>query len=372
MTENIPPTSPAPTTNSNQAPEQGPYVPAVYGQQPYPQRFAPQYAPAPRPGLPDMKVPGRRKAAGIVGIILGVLFLLPALVMLEDTHLGFMALLIFLTAFGNITVGILILVKFGARTKWAPVTLLSTSGTAVMLGIIGPLLDLFNFALLIITLPLAIPIALLLGSDLAKQKRLVTPHRALHFPAGPYKHAPETYAPTPAPHTPNAYALPPEAPRATAPRLPERSGGPAPFQLPAAAGRSRISAPWWWAIGGVAAVLIFAGLLLGSVFSQQGANADACTLYEKANNDLTSAIESQKAGILSQADVRAEFKGLPARIKAAADMAHGDVLVEMQESYRYAATYQASQTEDNGRAFFLQQNSVIDACKDAGTQINLD
>ncbi|MBT2588552.1 hypothetical protein [Arthrobacter sp. ISL-95] len=63
---------------------------------------------------------------------------------------------------------------------------------------------------------------------------------------------------------------------------------------------------------------------------------------------------------------------MPARIKAAADTAHGDVLVEMQESYRYAATYQTSQTKDNGMAFFLHQNSVIEACKDAGAQINLD
>lgn len=376
LTENIPPISPAPTASSNQAPEQGSYSAADYGQQPYPaphpQPFAPQYAPAPRPGHPEMKVSGRRKAAGIVGIILGVLLLLPALAMLEVTHVGFMGLLMFLTALGNITVGILILVKFGARTKWAPVTLLSTSATAVMLGIIGPFLDLFNLALLFVSLPLAIPIGLLLGSELAKQKRLVTPHRAPCYPSGPYAQASETYAQTPAPYAQDAYTLPPELQSATAPRLPERSGEPAPFQFQAAAGRSRISAPWWWAIGGVAAVLIFAGLLLGSVFSQTGANADACTLYESANNDLASAIESQSAGILSQADVRAEFKGLPARIKAAADMAHGDVLVEMQESYRYAATYQASQTEDNGTAFFLHQNSVIEACKDAGAQISLD
>jgi hypothetical protein len=132
-----------------------------------------------------------------------------------------------------------------------------------------------------------------------------------------------------------------------------------------------MGARWWWVIGGVAAVLTV-GLLLGNIFSQMGANADACTLYESANNDLTSAVEDQKAGILSQADVRAEFAGLPERIRAAADIAHGDVLVEMQKSYRYAAAYQASQTEDNGTAFFLQQNSVVEACKDAGAGISLD
>ncbi|MBT2588553.1 hypothetical protein [Arthrobacter sp. ISL-95] len=266
MTENIPPISPAPTPSSNQASEQGSYAPADYGQQPYraprQQPFAPQYAPAPRPGQPEMKASGRRKAAGIVGIILGILLLLPALVMLEDTHLGVMAFLMFLTALGNITVGILILVKLGARAKWAPVTLLSTSATAVMLGIIGPLLDLFNLALLMISLPLVIPIGLLLGSELAKQKRLVTPHRAPSYPSGTYAQASETYAQTPASYTPGAYTLSPELQRTVAPLLPERSGEPAPF-LQAAAGRRRISALWWWAIGGVAAVLIFAGLFSG-------------------------------------------------------------------------------------------------------------
>jgi hypothetical protein len=241
-----------------------------------------------------------------------------------------------------------------------------------MLGIIGPLLDLFNFALLMVSLSLAIPIGLLLGLELAKQKRLAAPPRSPYYSSGPYAQASETYAQTPAPYTQDGYTLPPELQRTTAPLLPGHPGVPAPLQFQAPAGRRPMSARWWWAIGGMAAVLIFAGLLLGSVFSQTGANADACTLYESANNDLASAVEGQKAGILSHADVRAEFKSLPVRIKAAADMAHGDVLVEMQESYRYAAAYQASQTEDNGTAFFLHQNSVVEACKDAGAQINLD
>jgi hypothetical protein len=171
----------------------------------------------------------------------------------------------------------------------------------------------------------------------------------------------------------DGFALSPEIQRTVSPLLPGHPGAAAPFEMPASGGRRGIRAGWWWGIGGAAAaILLLAGLLLGNVFSQTGANADACSLYESASNDLSSAVKDQEAGILSQADVRAEFRALPERIKAAADAAHGDVLVEMQKSYRYAAAYQASQTEDNGMAYFMHRDSVVEACNDAGAGITLD
>jgi hypothetical protein len=100
-------------------------------------------------------------------------------------------------------------------------------------------------------------------------------------------------------------------------------------------------------------------------------NADACKLYEAAQNSLQSAVKAQQIGVFSQADVRAEFANLPGGVKAAADRAHGDVLVAMQESYRYAATYQQSQTDDNGTAYFMQRTDVVEACKKDGAEMHL-
>lgn len=100
-------------------------------------------------------------------------------------------------------------------------------------------------------------------------------------------------------------------------------------------------------------------------------NADACKLYEAAQNDLHSFVEGQQIGVFSQADVREELANMPGGVKAAADRAHGDVLVAMQKSYRYAAVYQQSQTSDNGTAFFFQRNDVLESCKKDGAEIHL-
>lgn len=209
MTENMLPGSRpqnegARAADSNGELSQAPDAPTAYVKQPYhaPQQspawpyasHAPlQSAPAARPAVPELKASGRQKAAGIMAIILGVLLLLPALVMLEDSHLGLMAFLIFMAALGNITVGILMLVKLGAQTKWAPVTLIIATASVVMLGIIGPIFDLFNLALLMLSLPLVVPIGILLGLELAKQKRKAAPPRS-SYSSGPSGREPQFHA----------------------------------------------------------------------------------------------------------------------------------------------------------------------------------
>jgi hypothetical protein len=119
---------------------------------------------------------------------------------------------------------------------------------------------------------------------------------------------------------------------------------------------------------GVTAALVLVVIALMIVPSQ---NADACKLYESAVNELDDAVTMQKEGILSQADVRAAFSELPSNLGIAADKAHGNVLVEMKDSFRYATVYEASQTEDNGIAYFMQQNRVVEACSADRAPINL-
>jgi hypothetical protein len=147
MTENMLPGSRPQNEAASAAESNGPLGEAPDAPTAYGKRLdeAPQQSPTPhyashgslqpasaaRPALPEVKASGRQKAAGIMAIILGVLLLLPALVMLEDSDLGFMAFLIFLAALGNITVGILMLVKLGAQTSWAPVTLIIATASVV-------------------------------------------------------------------------------------------------------------------------------------------------------------------------------------------------------------------------------------------------
>lgn len=114
-------------------------------------------------------------------------------------------------------------------------------------------------------------------------------------------------------------------------------------------------------------MLVIAGYLL-----LPSKNSDACKLYEAAVHDLDDAIALQEEGVFSQADVRSAFRNLPSNIGLAVDRAHGDVLVEMQKSYAYATAYQASPTEDNGMAYFLHQNQVVEACSAARSPIDLE
>ncbi|WP_146187383.1 hypothetical protein [Arthrobacter sp. HMWF013] len=110
-----------------------------------------------------------------------------------------MAFLLFLMALGNLTAGILLLLKRGAQTQWAPVSLLSTAAGAIMLALIGAMLEVFNLALFMCALPLAIPIGILLGMELAKQKRPATPMRSPYSPS-PYSQTPASSVPTTPPY----------------------------------------------------------------------------------------------------------------------------------------------------------------------------
>lgn len=385
MTENMLPGSrpqngAASAADSNGPLSQAPDAPTAYGKQMYeaPQRSpAGQYAShgtlqpssAAHPALPEAKASGRQKAAAIMAIILGVLLLVPALVMLEDSDLGFMAFLIFLAALGNITVGILMLVKLGAQTGWAPVTLIIATASVVMLGIVGPMLGLFNLALLMLSLPLTVPIGILLGLELAKQKRRAA------SPGSPYSSGLSL-------RQPQLYAQSQREQAAGAGHTAEHDSSaqpqylqhPAPPVLPEMhAGRKRPNRRGIGSSGKIvlaataAAVLVVGGYLL--LPSQ---NSDACKLYEAAVHELDDAVAMSQEGILSQADVRSAFKNLPSNIGLAVNRAHGDVLVEMQESFAYATAYQASPTEDNGMAYFLHQNQVAEACSAARSPIDVE
>lgn len=120
---------------------------------------------------------------------------------------------------------------------------------------------------------------------------------------------------------------------------------------------------------GITAALMLAVAVFLIVPSQ---NADACKLYESADQELDDAITMHKEGIISQSEVRATFRDLPSNIGIAASEAHGDVRVEMQKSLSYASAYQSSQTKDNGVAYFMHQNRVADACSAERSPIDLE
>lgn len=199
LTENIPPVPTAPQPQSyppyqaaseaapgNKAPNAStqPYPPTQsyapappdYGQAPYQQPQAPQYASYPPQQYASTGYPGQPKAsgfritAGIIGIVLGIWILKPAIAGMGSGE-TFPAFLILLAALGNITAGILLLVKQRARSKWAPVTLLSTAGASLVLSLMGLAVDYYGPVLLVTVLPLTIPIGVLLGLGLAKEKR---------------------------------------------------------------------------------------------------------------------------------------------------------------------------------------------------------
>jgi hypothetical protein len=193
MTENIPPVPPAPqpqgyrpyapagVTPGGEAPygppQQYGQPPLAHGQSPYqPQhQYASypgqQYAPTGYPGQTKSKPSGYRIAAGIIGIVLGTWILIPAIAGFSSSSGAFLAFLVLLAGLANITAGILLLINQRGRAKWAPVTLLSTSGAAVLLSLIGLAVDYYGPVLLVTVLPLALPIGILLGLSLAREKR---------------------------------------------------------------------------------------------------------------------------------------------------------------------------------------------------------
>lgn len=206
MTENIPPVPPAPQPSGGLSGNQPPYGPSQPFAQSAPPGYGqpPQYSPYPPQqyahvstfgpphqythdlspfGLPHpythtapfgqlrAKSSGFRVAAGIVSIVFGTLLLIPAIAGLRSSDIAFMGLLILLAALGNITCGILLLANQRSRTKWAPVTSMSTAGFALLLGFIGLTIDYYGGPLLVISMLLAAPVLILMGIGLSRENR---------------------------------------------------------------------------------------------------------------------------------------------------------------------------------------------------------
>jgi hypothetical protein len=119
---------------------------------------------------------------------------------------------------------------------------------------------------------------------------------------------------------------------------------------------------------GTATALMLAVVVFISVPSQ---NAEACKLYESADQEVDDALKMEKEGIISKADARATVDDLPFNIGIAASKAHGDVLVEMQKSFRFATVYEANPSVEKAAAYYRHQSQVVEACSDARSPIDL-
>lgn len=119
---------------------------------------------------------------------------------------------------------------------------------------------------------------------------------------------------------------------------------------------------------GIAAPLMLAGVVFISVSSQ---NAEACKLYAAADEELDDALKMKKEGVLSSADVRATVDALPFNIGIAASKAHGDVLIEMQKSFRYATVYEANPSLEKITTYVRHQDQVAEACSASWSPIDL-
>ncbi|MFY9637149.1 MAG: hypothetical protein WAL27_20755 [Cellulosimicrobium cellulans] len=119
---------------------------------------------------------------------------------------------------------------------------------------------------------------------------------------------------------------------------------------------------------GTTAALLLAVVVFISVPSQ---NAEACQLYESADQKVDDALMLEKEGVISKADARAVVDDLPFNIGIAAGKAHGDVFVEMQESFRYATVYEANPGVDKATVYYRHQSQVVEACSAARSPIDL-
>ena len=203
MNDQIPQNPPVP-----RAPEPAPqYAPQPYGQPPeaygqpgYPAPVPPQYAAPggyqgqPNPyGQPQGSHPqqgsyyqqpgqwvpagpalprssGQRVAAGIVEIVLGLWLFFPAILGF-GVNLAVLGILFLIASLGNIVAGIVLLVRHRDRAPAAPVTSLTFAGLAVLLIFISLLIDFYGAGLAVLILPVAIPVLIIMGIGLAKEKR---------------------------------------------------------------------------------------------------------------------------------------------------------------------------------------------------------
>ena len=202
MTDNIPPAPQQSDGLPGYQPPTGPPqpyaqpLPPGYGQQPQYAPYPPQqyahvstfgpphqythvppfgpphpYAHTPPFWQPGAKSSGFQVAAGIVSIVFGTMLILPAVAGFRSSGIALLALVILLAALGNMASGILLLANQRNRARWAPVTSMSTAGFALLLGFIGLSVDYYGGALLVISVLLAVPVLILLGIGLAREKR---------------------------------------------------------------------------------------------------------------------------------------------------------------------------------------------------------
>lgn len=176
MNESIPPIPPAPQRQDpgNRVPDgyaAPQYAPQPYQQQP-PQPYG-AYAKAPHVSDPSRsRSSGFRVAAGIVGIVCGVWFLVPSIAGSQNGGGdAFMAYFLLVAALGNITAGIILLANQRRRGRRAPMTSLGFAGLAMVLGLIGMAVPYYGPALLVSAVALAAPVLLVMGIGLSKERR---------------------------------------------------------------------------------------------------------------------------------------------------------------------------------------------------------
>lgn len=176
MNDSIPPIPPAPPHQNpgNRVPDG--YAAPQYAPQPYPQQPRQPYgayAKAPRVSDPNRsKSSGFRVAAGIVGIVCGVWFLVPSIAGSQNGGGdAFMAFFILAAALGNLAAGIVLLAKHRRRGQRAPMASLGFAGLAMVLGLVGMAIPYYGAALLVSAVALAAPVLVVMGIGLAKERR---------------------------------------------------------------------------------------------------------------------------------------------------------------------------------------------------------
>lgn len=179
MNDSIPPVPPSPQHPGNPVPEG--YAPPQYA--PRPPAGYPSLEQSPLPNAVYTKAPrgldpegpgasGFRTAAGVVGIVCGVWFLVPSIAGFQNGGGdAFMAFLILVAALGNATAGIVLLVNRRQRGRRAPRASLGFAGFAMALGLIGTAVPYYGAALLVSAVALAAPVLIITGIGLAKEKR---------------------------------------------------------------------------------------------------------------------------------------------------------------------------------------------------------
>jgi cation transport ATPase len=185
MTENqnIPPVPPA---YPNRPPQSYGQAPSGYGQgyeQPYPNQQGygyPQHQQQPYPGQPaygQNPYAQSAYASGIVTLVLGVWALLASIAggrMYADYDAYVPAMvftvLFLLLGLGLLAGGIVLLVKRRGRKPLVPLVVLGLAATACIVSVISTARDLYGVAPTVITFLLALPIFIVMGIGLAREK----------------------------------------------------------------------------------------------------------------------------------------------------------------------------------------------------------